>query len=85
VQAILDGKSAVTTVLHGAIHPFTGYRNAHDSIAHLIAALEKTGGIQASALSMPMETRANTATKASLDGRAMQAEFSLKIEYQPTP
>ena len=85
VQAILDGKSAVTTVLHGAIHPFTGYRNAHDSIAHLIAALEKTRGIQASALSMPMETRANTATKASLDGRAMQAEFSLKIEYQPTP
>jgi hypothetical protein len=85
VQAILDKKTAVTTVLSGAIDPFTGYRNAHDSIARLIAALEKTRGIQASALSMPMETRANSATKASLDGLAIIPEFSLKIEYRPAP
>jgi hypothetical protein len=85
VIAILDEKSAVTTVLRGTIDPFTGYRNAHDSIARFITALEKTRWIQASALSMPMETRSNTATKARLDGLAIQAEFSLKIEYRPTP
>jgi hypothetical protein len=84
-KAILDEKTAVTTVLRGTIDPFTGYRNAHDSIARLITALEKTRGIQASALSMPMETRVDSATKASLDGLAITPEFSLKIEYRPTP
>jgi hypothetical protein len=82
---MLNEKSVVTTVLHGAIDPFTGFRTAHDSIARFIAALEKTRGIQVSTLSMPMETRADTATKASLDGLAVKAEFSLKIAYRPTP
>ncbi len=85
MTAILDGKLAVTAVLHGTIDPFTGYRNAHDSISRFITALEKTRGLQASALTMPMETGAQTATKASLDGLPIQAEFSLKIDYRPTP
>lgn len=85
VQAMLADKSTVTAVLRGVIDPFTGYRNAYDSIGRFIASLQKSRGIQASALTMPMETRANTATTARLDGLAVQAEFSLKIEYHPTP
>jgi hypothetical protein len=85
MQAILDRKLAVTAELRGVIDPFTGYRNAHDSISRFISALEKTRGLQASALTMPMETGAQTATKASLDGLPIQADFSLKIDYRPTP
>jgi len=85
VQTMLTGKTGVTTILQCSIQPFSGYQNVYNSVSRFVAELETNQGIKAIPLKMPIETGLANATRATLDGEGIKAEFTLKIEYRPVP
>ena len=79
---MLAGKTHVTTLLDGIVSPGGGYLGAHQSVSRFITALEQIPGMKVLPLVMPTVTSPDSSMKATLDGEAIQAKFSLQLVYQ---
>ena len=79
---MLAGKTRVTTILDGIVYPGGGYLDAHQSVIRFITALEQIPGMKVLPIVMPTVTSPDSSMKATLDGEAIQAKFSLQLVYQ---
>ena len=82
---LLAGNARLAVTLNGIVYPRVGYAEAQNSVLHFIAALELIPGLKVVPLTMPTETKPDATVKATLDGKTIQAEFALKLDYQPKP
>lgn len=80
--AMLADKTRVTTMLEGIVYPGGGYLEAHESVTRFIRVLEQIPGLTLNPLVMPTETSPGSSMQATLDGKAIEAEFSLQLMYQ---
>lgn len=80
--AMLADKTRVTTMLEGTVYPGGGYLEAHQSVIRFITVLEQIPGLIVSPLVMPTETSPGSSMQATLDGKAIEAGFSLQLMYQ---
>jgi hypothetical protein len=81
LMGMLAGKAQVITVLEGSVSPNGGVLAAHQSITRFIAALEQNQGLAVTPMVMPTETSPDGSIKATLNGEAFTAEFSLQLTY----
>ncbi|HDR46354.1 MAG TPA: hypothetical protein ENN94_01485 [Geoalkalibacter subterraneus] len=81
MPALLAGQTRVVTNLEGTVSPVGGHLAAHQGVIRFITALEQTPGLQVIPVAMPTETRPDSSLKATLDGKAMNAGFSLQLVY----
>ncbi|MDD3815008.1 MAG: hypothetical protein PHZ02_10215 [Desulfocapsaceae bacterium] len=79
---MFGGNTQVTTVLEGIVYPGGGYLNAQQSVTHFITALEQIPGMKVTPLVMPTACSPDSSMKATLDGEAIEAVFSLQLAYQ---
>ncbi len=79
---MLAGKAQVMATLEGSVFPNGGYLAAHQSITRFIAALEMNQGLTVTPLVMPTEISPGGSIKATLDGEAFKADFSLQLTSQ---
>lgn len=79
---MLAGKTHVATILDGTVSPGGGYLGAHQSVNRFITALEKIPGMKVVPVVMPTTTSPDSSMKTTLDGEAIQAQFSLQLVYQ---
>ncbi|MBA3006500.1 MAG: hypothetical protein KJ900_10360 [Proteobacteria bacterium] len=79
---MLGGNTQATTILEGTVYPGGGYLNAQQSVIRFITALEQIPGMKATPLVMPTASSPDSSMKATLDGEAIQAVFSLQLAYQ---
>ena len=82
---LLAGKAGMVTTLNGIVFPRVGYGEAQNRVISFIAALEQIPGLKVIPVAMPTETKPDATIKATLDGRTILAEFSLKLDYQAKP
>lgn len=82
---LLAGKAGLVVTLNGMVYPSVGYGEAQNRVISFIAALEQIPGLKVTPVAMPTETKPDATVKATLDGKTILAEFSLKLDYQAKP
>lgn len=82
---LLAGKTLAITLVDGIVHPSGGYMNAQQSVTRFVTALRQIPGLQVIPVAMPTETSPESSMQATLDGKAIDARFSLQLSYQGRP
>jgi len=81
VPALLAGQTRLTALLEGTVHPPGGHLAVQQSVTRFMTALAQIPGVQVTPVAMPVETRSDSSMKAVLDGKAIDAGFSLQLVY----
>jgi hypothetical protein len=76
---MLAGKAQVITTLEGSVFPNGGFLAAHQSITRFITTLELNQGLTVTPMAMPTEISPDGSIKATLNGEAFKADFSLQL------
>lgn len=85
LPALTVGKSQITALVDGTIHPFSGQRAAQETLQHLIATLTANPGVTATLLELPLETRPEKGITTKLGSSEAEPNFSVKITSSVTP
>lgn len=84
LPALLSGQTHGTIFFEGMVSPADGYLAVHGRVVRFIRALETTANTRVFPLAMPADTSPDSSLKATLDGRAIEAGFSLRLDC-PAP
>lgn len=85
LPSLVAGKVAVTVTLSGQVQPTGGYAEAQQAVLGFMAVLSQIQGMQVRPLALPTETKPEATVRATVDGAAVPASFSIQLTRAPRP
>ncbi|MEE4136940.1 MAG: hypothetical protein V2I32_12740 [Desulforhopalus sp.] len=78
---LVAGKTGVIAQIKGAVTPSGGYLHAQQRVTDFITRLESDHSLRVTPTALPTETAPEATVKTVLGDQAIEAQFSLKVEY----
>jgi hypothetical protein len=78
---LVAGKTGVIAQIKGAVTPSGGYLHAQQRVTDFITRLESDHSLRVTPTALPTETAPEAMVQTTLGDEAIEAQFSLKVEY----